>query len=265
MSTPAPSPTLAGALSGIPADFRTRLLKAYFGLKAAAADRAFDACGLRAGRFAEVLLRWLQHELTSKHTPFGTKIANFTDECAKLERTPAVAGHDSVRILMPRALHFMYTLRNKRGIGHEGGDIDANEIDAVTVVRLADWCISELVRLKHKISIEEAQVLCDQIAERQLPQIWSVFGRRRVLDPTMSYADQTLLLLYASGDGAVATEDLFSWTEYSNGATYRRSVLGSLHSARVVEYDRDTEMVAISPKGIKRVETELLQRVVRDQ
>jgi hypothetical protein len=102
------------------------LLKAYIGLKTAFAEGNFDACGLRAGRFCEVLLRWLQHELTGSHVAFGTRISNFRDECTKLENSAASAGHESIRILMPRALNFLYTLRNKRGIGHEGGDVDPN-------------------------------------------------------------------------------------------------------------------------------------------
>jgi hypothetical protein len=49
-----------------------------------------------------------------------------------------------------------------------------------------------------------------------------------------------------------------SWTEHSNAAVYRRDVLGRLHKERSVEYDRETEMVAISPKGVAKVEAELL-------
>jgi hypothetical protein len=253
-----PEVTLDVALGGIVTAFRGRLLKAYNGLKTAYVEGNFDACGLRAGKFCEVLLRWAQEELTGSHTPFGTKLPNFKGECDKLEQTPKAAGHESVRILIPRALSFLYTLRNKRGIGHEGGDVDANEIDGATAVRIADWCVCELIRLYYTISLEEAQGICDAIAKRQLPQIWDVFGKRRVLDPKLSYAQQTLLLLYSSPELAVAMEDLVSWTEHSNAAVYRRDVVSRLHKARLIEYDRDTEMATISPKGIEKVETELI-------
>ena len=233
-------------------------MKAYNGLKTAYVDGNFDTCGLRAGRFCEVLLRWTQDELTGTHTAFGANLPNFKDECDKLERTPKAGGHESVRVLIPRALSFLYTLRNKRGIGHEGGDVDANEIDATTAVRIADWCVCELIRLHYTISLEEAQGICDAIAERQLPQIWDVFGKRRVLDPKRSYPQQTLLLLYSSSESAVPMEDLVSWTEHSNSGAYRRDVLTRLHKARLIEYDRETEMVAISPKGVRKVEVELL-------
>jgi hypothetical protein len=182
MNITKPDITLDVALGGISPAFRGRLLKAYHGLKTAYLEGNFDACGLRAGRFCEILLRWAQDQLTQDYTPFGTKIVNFKDECDKLERTSRTVGHESVRILLPRALNFLYSLRNKRGIGHEGGDVDANEIDAATAVRIADWCVCELIRLYYTVSLEEAQAICDAITERQLPQIWEVFGKRRVLD-----------------------------------------------------------------------------------
>lgn len=260
MSTATSSLTLDDALKAIDTGFRSRLLKSYRGLKAAYRERNFDSCGLRAGRFCEVLLRWVQSEVTARHTPFGVKIGNFKDECARLETMPAASGHDSVRILIPRALNFLYTLRNKRGIGHEGGDVDANEIDASVAVRIADWCICELVRLKYAISLEEAQAVCDAVAQREVPTVWEVLGKRRVLIAGLNYSEQTLLLLYSTAESSVPAEDLIEWTEYSNPRLYRRDVLRRLHRARLVEYDEDLEVVVLSPNGVERVETVLLAK-----
>jgi hypothetical protein len=76
----------------------------------------------------------------------------------------------------------------------------------------------------------------------------------------LSQSQQTLLLLYASPESAVPVEDLISWIEHSSVATYRRDVLKRLHKARLVEYDRETEMAVISPTGIAKVEADLLRR-----
>src|SRR3546814_5131647 len=92
-------------------------------------------------------LRFSQDQLTNTFTPFGTQLSNFKEECDKLEKTAKSAGHESIRILIPRALNFLYTLRNKRGIGHESGDVDANEIDAATAVRRSEEHTSELQSL----------------------------------------------------------------------------------------------------------------------
>ncbi len=265
MNTGGHSLDLEQALAGLPKRFSGRLLKAYSGLKTAFVEGNFDACGLRAGRFCEVLLRFLQHELTGSYTPFGTRLTNFRGECEKLQQLPSSVGVDSIRIIMPRALSFLYTLRNKRGIGHEGGDIDANEIDAVTAVRVADWCLCELIRVFHSISLEEAQAICDVVAKRAQPQIWEVFGRKRVLDTNLGYTDQTLLFLYSDADVAVPAEDLVVWTEHSNPSVYRRDVLSRLHKQRYVEYDKETQMVLIGPRGIERVEDKILRSLAEQK
>src|SRR6266540_4097293 len=219
MSTAQGEPTLETALSSIPAALRSRLLTRYRELKAAYVNGQYDACGLRAGRLCEVLLRVLQDELTGSHTPLGTKLDAFDKECLRLEKLPKTAGVEGLRVIMPRALNFLYTLRNKRGIGHEGGDVDANEIDAAAAVRVADWCISEVIRVVHAISLEEAQALLDAIAEREVPQVWSVANAKRVLDPSLNYREQALLLLYAE-QGPVPVEDLFDWVEHSRMGNY---------------------------------------------
>jgi hypothetical protein len=42
---------------------RARIVNRYEELKRAHANAQYDACGLRAGRFAEVMIRILQNEL----------------------------------------------------------------------------------------------------------------------------------------------------------------------------------------------------------
>jgi hypothetical protein len=251
MNTAQGEPTLKTALSSIPAALRSRLLTRYRELKAAFVNGQYDACGLRAGRLCEVLVRVLQNELTGSYTPLGAKLDAFDKECLKLEKLPKTAGVEGLRVVMPRALNFLYTLRNKRGIGHEGGDVDANEIDGATAVRLADWCISELIRVVHSISLEEAQGLLDAIAEREVPQVWSVANARRVLDPSLNYREQTLLLLYIE-EAPVPVEDLFAWVEHPRMSNYRTHVLLPLHRDRLIEHDRETETAVLSPTGAER-------------
>jgi hypothetical protein len=94
--------------------------------------------------------------------------------------------------MAPRALVFIYTMRSKRDIAHVGGDVDANTIDFATMVRTADWIICELIRLYHSLSLEDAQDLVDGISVRQLPDIWEINGKKRVLRPGLTAKQQTL-------------------------------------------------------------------------
>jgi hypothetical protein len=249
------------ALTRLPAVLRTRLTTRYEELKGAYANGQYDACGLRAGRFSEVMVRVLQNELTGSYTPLGQQLRPIDQETAALEQTPKTAGPDSLRIIMPRSLSFLYTLRNKRGIGHEGGDVDANEIDAATCVRTADWCLSELIRVVHEVSLEEAQALLDAIAEREVPHVWSIAGVKRVLDPSLTTREQVLVLLYADPEAAVPVEDLLRWVEYSRMNDFRAKVLAPLHDSRLIEFDRETNTVLLSPRGAKETERKILSKI----
>jgi hypothetical protein len=254
--------SLSAALAGIPVTFRTRIVKSYLEMKRRYAEARFDSSwdtsGLSAGKFCEATLRFLQEHLTGTSIPFGQHIQNFPDECRKLIVLPKTSGVESLRIIMPRALVFLYTLRGKRGIGHQGGDVEANQIDAATVARVCDWIICELVRVFHGLSLEEAQGLVDSLSQRSIPDVWEIAGKRRIMRTDLGYSEQTLLLLYSQAEDGVLSEDLFAWTEHSNYAVYKSRVLRSLHKKRLLEYDRESEIVYISPKGISKVEDEIL-------
>lgn len=263
MSTRADELALETALTTIPKRFRTKIIENYIGLKSAFAEGQYDACGVRAGKFCETMLRFLQDSLTGTSILFTQKIPNLAVECARLEQVPAASHPESLRVMIPRALSFLYTLRNKRGFAHVGGDVDANEIDAVACLRIADWCLCEVIRIFHTLSLEEAQALLDSIAARQLPQIWNVVGRRRVLDSSLGYREQTLLLLYSEKDSGIPNaglpiEDLFEWIEHPRLSDYKKDILRPLHKQRLIEYDQDTEVAIISPLGKEEVETKLL-------
>jgi hypothetical protein len=258
MSTISLNPALSAALMAVPAIFRPRLIKAYVDLKQNTLEERHDPAGLATGKFCEVALRFLQQKVHGTSTPFGTRITNFSDECRRLTAAPTTSGNDSERVVIPRALDFLYTMRNKRGIGHVGGDVDANGIDIATMARTADWILCELIRINHSVSLEEAQDIVDGISVRQLPIIWEVGGKKRILKDGVKAKDQALLLLYSTSDSAVLLEDLASWVEYSNLGMFKRSIIKALHKQRFLEFDVDSESVILSPKGARYVEENLI-------
>jgi hypothetical protein len=258
-STPSPEECLGQALKGI-ADtkLRKKLVEAYLSLKRNYVEDRFEASGLDAGKFCEIALRVAQAQVFGTYEPLGKRIANFADACRKLVTSPTASAPESIREIIPRGLVFIYTLRNKRGIGHVGGDVDANRVDAITIVHAADWVMCELVRLYHGLSIEEAQDLVDNLAQRKLPIVWEIAGKKRVLIAGLSTSDESLLLLYGVNDNAVLVEDLFEWVEYSNFSLFKSSVLRKLHEARLIEYDKAVGIVHLSPLGVAKVEDEML-------
>jgi hypothetical protein len=258
MSTKSPSHVLDSAIANVPSKFRSRLIQTYLDLKKNCAEARHEAAGLAVGKFCEVVLRLLQEKVHSNFTPFGKKINNYADECRKLITAPETSGNESERIVLPRALVFLYTMRNKRGIGHVGGDVDANAIDIAAMTKTADWVICELIRINHGMSLEEAQDIVDGISVRQLPTIWEVAGKKRVLKEGLKARDQALLLLHSSQNSAVLLEDLCEWIEYSNIRVFKNTIIKELHKHRFLEFDKDSESIVLSPKGVEYVEKNLI-------
>jgi hypothetical protein len=238
---------LEAALASVPPTFRARIIKSYLDLKARYAEAKHDAAGVSAGKLCESVVRLVQQELTGMFTPFGQQISNMARECESFASKPAtIAGKDSLRLVLPKAISLIYTLRNKRGIGHVGGDVDANAIDGLTIARVADWMMCELIRIYHKMSLEEAEALVNSLAERNIPDVWVVGGHRRVLRSDTSVPDKTLLLLYSSTEMATAsatsnrsTDDaLKDWTEALDGIIIEVDYLDifgkRFHYARVI-------------------------------
>jgi len=255
---------IESALRNVPTTFRSRLIKYYQQLKQAYVRGDLDACGARAGKFSETLIRCVQQQLEGKYTKFGEQL-NLYVEARRLENLPKTTGPEPFRIFIPRALCFLYTLRNKRGFAHVGGDLDSDPVDAITCVRVADWCLCELIRVVHNLPLEDAQMLVNAISAKEVPDVWDVAGKKRVLKAGLEYKAQTLMLLYSTMNEAVLVEDLFEWTEYSRMDNYKRNVIGPLHKSRLVEWDRDTDAVLISPTGISIVEKEILKQLVPEE
>lgn len=258
MNTRNLNPALESALASISSLFRAKIVQAYLELKRNCVEHRYEAAGLSTGKFCEVVIRLLQQIVHGTYTAFGKQIGNFADECQKLIQAPTTAGNDSERIILPRALVYLYTMRNKRGIGHVGGDVDANAIDIATMARTADWVICELVRINHGLSLEEAQDIVDGISVREFPTVWEVAGKKRVLKDGLKSRDQALLLLYSCQESAVLVEDLCSWVEYSNPRVFKSKVVAELHKQRLIEHDKETDSVFLSPKGADHVEKKLL-------
>lgn len=254
------SELLDDALKGIKAPIRKKLITSYLDLKRNIAEARHDSAGMSAGKLCESAIRHLQQEAFDQHTPFGTKIVNFADECRRIITSPATSNiTDSEKQILPRSLVFLYTMRNKRGIGHVGGDVDPNSIDTAVIGCIADWIICELIRVHHSLSLEEAQDLIDGLAVRQLPDIWDVAGKKRVLRDGLTAREEALLLLYSSKDQVVFVEDLLSWIEYSNPASFKSNILSKLHNERLLEWDRESQTIVLSPKGAIHVENEILR------
>ena len=245
-------------LEKVPGDIRNELLSAYNQILKNFRERRWEPAELNGGKLCEIVYTILKGHVDGKFPAKSSKPKNMVEACRDLEQASSAVFPRSVRIQVPRMLIALYEIRNNRGVGHVGGDVDPNHMDAICVLEMSKWVLSELIRIFHGMSTEEASYAVDAIVERTLPLVWEVGGKLRVLNPDMNMTDKTLVLLYHSST-PVAEDDLLNWVEHSNASIYRRDILRQAHRKKLVEYDFVGRTVQISPLGINHVESFILK------
>lgn len=233
------------ALQAIPVGLRDPLLAEYSDIIRNFAEHRWGPSELSGGKFCEVVYTILLGYASGAYASSPSKPSNFVGSCRQLENNAHVPR--SFQILIPRILPALYEIRNNRGVGHVGGDVDPNHMDATAVVAMSNWVMAELVRVYHSLSTQEAQDLVDQLADRQVPIIWEHGDVKRVLDPKMSIRDQILVFL-STAPGSVTLSDLMKWCDYKN-ATYFKATVSKLDADRLVYFDKVQKAAQILPPG----------------
>ena len=244
-------------LQALPNSLREELLLSYKEIINNYVEYRWEPSELNGGKLCEVVYTILKGYIDGSYPSNASKPRNMLEACRLLEQNPSTIPR-SVRIQIPRMLVSLYEIRNNRGVGHIGGDVNPNHMDATCVVATCKWILSELVRIFHSATTEEAALAIDGIVEKNIPLVWEVGGRKRVLDTSLSMKNKTLVLLYQSAS-PLSESQLFEWVEHSNAAIYRRDILKKAHKDKLLEYDRENDQVHISPKGIEYVEVEILR------
>ncbi len=246
---------------GVPRQIRKELIECYQDIMSNYAGRRWRASELDGGRLCEVVFCIVEGALKGAFPDNASKPASMYHSCIRLEQEygpdPERIGDRSLRIMIPRLLPVLYEVRNNRNVGHVGGDVNPDHMDAEAVQSMASWIMAELVRIFHGVSTKEAEETVDALIERKTPLIWEVEGVKRVLNHKLTAKDKTLLLLNFS-IGWVDASQLVDWVEYSNPAVFRSKVLRPLHTQRLIEYDIAKGRTRISPKGGIDVENRLL-------
>lgn len=250
------------ALGHLPQCLRAELMNEYAKITKNFARSHWEAAELNGGRFCEVVYSVLRGYVDGCYPATASKPKNFPRACEDLGQAEKSKFPQSIRIGVPRVLVGLYEIRNNRGVGHVGGDVDATHMDATFVLHAVQWVMAELVRIFHDTSVKTATETVEVLAERTLPLIWEVNGRRRILEPSMPLADKTLLLLYGATSGMSVTE-LAVNIKHRRLRDYRKTVR-SLDDGVLVEYDEESDRVQISPRGERQVESHLLPALVVD-
>lgn len=219
----------------------------------------WEPAELNGGKFCEIVYTIIKGYTDGTYPSSSSKPSNMVDACRRFEQIASTYPR-SIRIQIPRMLISLYEIRNNRNVGHVGGDVNPNVMDATIVLYMTKWIVAELIRIFHSVDIETAEKHIDSIIERTNPSIWKVDNHYRVLDNSLTMKEKALLILYHFNN-KVEESNLVKWLEYSNSSVFRRDVLRKAHSARLIEYDSKSRTVIISPIGIKLVEESILPKM----
>ena len=255
-SVPAPAAPAPAVLSGLPTGLRQELVEELNKIERNFREGRWEPAELDGGRLCEIVYSIVKGELDGSMPARAHKPTDLVGSITALEGYPATAGPRSLRVTIPRVLLGIIDIRNDRDVGHVGGDVPSNHMDATYVLGGAKWLVAELVRLYHQVDTATAIEFVNALIERDTPAVWTVADVKRVLVPGLPMRDRVLLLLDSTA-GPVLDSDLRSWAGYSNLSVFRQKVLASLDGENLVHYDRRTGLVHLSPVGSRYVAANL--------
>lgn len=239
----------------LPASLRDDLISSFNEILNNYRERRWEPSELNGGKLCEAVYTickgWLEG---GAYAARAEKPSRFPDRCWEMASTyQRVPNSRSARILIPRMMVGLYDIRNNRGVGHAGAEVNPNHMDATAVLYNAKWLMAELVRLLHTLSTVEATAIVDSLIEREVSWVWTHGDKKRVLRKGLTWKQQTLLLLLTQ-TGEVAEADLFRWLEHPSLPSLRKDVLKPLHKDRLVEYDVVTRTARLLPPGVAAAE-----------
>jgi hypothetical protein len=237
----------------LPADLAAKLVEQYDRLKRRALAGDHEGVQETSGKVAEHILRVTQHLAGLAHIPLRTEIRNMQRETLALEGLPTAQANDSIRLVLPRMIAALYTLRSKRSGGHTASEVDPSQADALTAERMTDWMMAEVFRLGNNMPPDQAEAAIAALVERRIPAVYATGSYRRVLRTDLPPEQEVMVLLYGEVSGATMTE-LMSWSDIPRTSLAR--YVDSLEQQRLVRTEKtgSRRRVFLLPTGERRVE-----------
>ena len=204
------------------------------------------------GKFAEAGIRCSQELVTGSHTPMTAGLPRFDRVVQDIENTPGGSQPESLRIIVPRVLHTIYTIRNKRRGGHVSAEVDPQRMDALLTLQMADWSLAELARVLSQLPLDEGQALIDTLVQRQIPLVYRDRHVHVVMRDDLELGDEVLVLLYSEPEGLTERHVIESTKRPRSGVV---RVIQSLEQARLAFKTRERPYrVRLLPTGFRAVE-----------
>ncbi len=170
--------------TAIPTDLVDYLMSAYSEIKENYLLERHEPSELNGGKFVEACYRIIEQATKGSYTAVGAHMPDMIGKLRAFEQLPATSAIESYRIHIPRALCMIYNIRNKRGVGHLGGDVNPNFTDSSMICACADWILAELLRIHNSCFVlpgSPSKILC---ISQETPACSAAFLGGGIMPPT---------------------------------------------------------------------------------
>lgn len=239
------------AFAALPSTLAQDLLDAYAEILTNYAERRWEPSELNGGKLCEGVYTIVEGYLSGNYPTRANKPKNLPAACLTIANKYTAAAR-SPRIQIPRMIVALYEIRNNRGVGHAGGDVNPNQMDATAILYMSKWLMAELVRLLHGLTTEQASEVVEALVEREISLVWRWGDKRRVIRTGLTLKQQVLLLLASVTDATEA--ELISWLEHKRPNDLRKAVLRPIHKDRLIDFDETAKVIQFLPPGVEAAE-----------
>lgn len=134
----------------------------------------WEDAAAKGGKFVEAALKCLWVHV-GETVPAGR---NFSAGSIMDNLPLKGAFPDTVRLTIPRACRFAYDIASNRGARHDATEIDANEMDATSVLSTCAWVLAEMVRYSQRgLDLAQAKRFVDGLMRKRFPFFEEIDGR----------------------------------------------------------------------------------------
>jgi len=168
----------------------------------------------------DVITRTLGRSSPGKFVETVVQIMQYLERGGQHDKQPAVDSYlrdienrsttlpDSLKLLVSKIARSIYSLRNKRGIGHKG-EVDPNIMDLKYIFSGCQWILAELVRVYHGSHPDEAGKFIEAIGVMPSVIIEDFGSFKTVLNRQLKSTDELLILLYSYYPNYVSVEQIY--------------------------------------------------------
>lgn len=207
----------------------------------------------KAGKFIEAVIKLLwvyaSQTLPAKQKDFSAGL--YARKIIELAAT--AISEDSLRLQIPRACLFIYDITSNRGGRHDSDEVNANEMDASTILPICSWILAELVRFSAKgsMGVEEAKTIIDSLTARRYPIFEEIDGRIYVDSKKFKSAPEcALLILYKVYPKRISKNELLSFVKLHG---FKQSALKFERLIKFTDINEGDQMI-LRATGRQKVE-----------